>query len=131
MDKIDKKIIEILKKNAREKYVRIAKEVNLTEGAVRQRVNKMISRDIIKRFTVDLGTTIEAIVLIKTDPLKTKSITQQLTTIFDKIFEVSGEYDIAALVEVDDIDKLNYKIDEIRKIKGVIDTNTLIRLFKS
>ena len=131
MDKIDKKIIEILKKNAREKYVRIAKEVNLTEGAVRQRVNKMISRDIIKRFTVDLGTTIEAIVLIKTDPLKTKSITQQLTTIFDKIFEVSGEYDIAVLVEVDDIDKLNYKIDEIRKIKGVIDTNTLIRLFKS
>jgi len=131
MDKIDKKIIEILKKNAREKYVRIAKEVNLTEGAVRQRVNKMISRDIIKRFTVDLGTTIEAIVLIKTDPLKTKSITQQLTTIFDKIFEVSGEYDIAALVEVDDMDELNYKIDEIRKIKGVIDTNTLIRLFKS
>lgn len=131
MDKIDKKIIEILKKNAREKYVRIAKEVNLTEGAIRQRVNKMISRDIIKRFTVDLGTTIEAIVLIKTDPLKTKSITQQLTTIFDKIFEVSGEYDIAALVEVDDMDELNYKIDEIRKIKGVIDTNTLIRLFKS
>ncbi|MCK4243575.1 Lrp/AsnC family transcriptional regulator [Candidatus Bathyarchaeota archaeon] len=131
MDKINKKIIEILKKNAREKYVRIAKEVNLTEGAVRQRVNKMISQNIIKRFTVDLGTTIEAIVLIKTDPLKTKSITQQLTTIFDKIFEVSGEYDIAALVEVDDIDKLNYKIDEIRKIKGVIDTNTLIRLFKS
>ena len=131
MDKINKKIIEILKKNAREKYVRIAKEVNLTEGAVRQRVNKMISQNIIKRFTVDLGTTIEAIVLIKTDPLKTKSITQQLTTIFDKIFEVSGEYDIAALVEVDDIDKLNYKIDEIRKIEGVIDTNTLIRLFKS
>ena len=131
MDKINKKIIEILKKNAREKYVRIAKEVNLTEGAVRQRVNKMISQNIIKRFTVDLGTTIEAIVLIKTDPLKTKSITQQLTTIFNKIFEVSGEYDIAALVEVDDIDKLNYKIDEIRKIKGVIDTNTLIRLFKS
>ncbi len=131
MDKIDKKIIEILKKNAREKYVRIAKEVNLTEGAVRQRVNKMISQNIIKRFTVDLGTTIEAIVLIKTDPLKTKSITQQLTTIFNKIFEVSGEYDIAALVEVDDMDELNYKIDEIRKIKGVIDTNTLIRLFKS
>ncbi len=131
MDKINKKIIEILKKNAREKYVRIAKEVNLTEGAVRQRVNKMISRDIIKRFTVDLGITIDAIVLIKTDPLKTKSITRQLTTIFNKIFEVSGEYDIAALVEVDDMDELNYKIDEIRKSKGVIDTNTLIRLFKS
>ena len=128
MDNIDKEILRILKENAREKFVVIAKKVGLSEGAVRQRIKKMIRLEIIGRFTVDLVTFTEAFVMIKTDPVETKAITKQVKANFEKVYEVSGEYDIALLLTTENIDELNDKVDEIRKIQGVIDTNTLIRL---
>jgi len=128
VDDIDKKILELLKKNAREKYVKIAKEVSLTEGAVRQRVKKMTNLGIIRRFTVDIGTAVEAIILVNTDPAETNKITRQMKEISGKVYEVSGEYDIAVLVEADNMDELNNKVDEVRRIQGVLNTNTLIRL---
>ncbi|MEX2738288.1 MAG: AsnC family transcriptional regulator [Candidatus Wukongarchaeota archaeon] len=128
MDNFDKEILRILKENAREKFVIIAKKVGLSEGAVRQRIKKMIRLGIIGRFTVDMGAFTEAFVMIKTDPVETKAITKQVKTKFEKVYEVSGEYDIALLLTTENIDELNDKVDEIRKIKGVIDTNTLIRL---
>ena len=130
MDETDKKILEILKKDAREKYVKIAKEVGLTEGAIRQRIKKMMSRGTIRRFTVDVGTAVEAIILINTSPTDTSKITRQMKEISSKVYEVSGEYDVAALVEADDMDELNSKVDDVRKLRGVVNTNTLIRLLK-
>jgi len=128
MDDTDKKILELLKKNAREKYVKIAREISLTEGAVRQRVKKMMNLGVIRRFTVDIGTAVEAIILVNTDPAETNKITQQMKEISDKVYEVSGEYDIAILVKADNMDELNSKVDEVRRIQGVFNTNTLIRL---
>jgi Lrp/AsnC family transcriptional regulator of lysine biosynthesis len=128
VDDTDKKILELLKKNAREKYVKIAKEVSLTEGAVRQRVKKMMNLGIIRRFTVDIGTAVEAIILVNTDPAETNKITRQMKEASGKVYEVSGEYDIAVLVEADNMDELNSKVDKVRRIQGVLNTNTLIRL---
>ena len=42
MNEIDLKILEILKKNSRTKYVTIGEEIGLTEGAVRRRIEKMM-----------------------------------------------------------------------------------------
>ncbi|HDN62475.1 MAG TPA: AsnC family transcriptional regulator, partial [Candidatus Bathyarchaeota archaeon] len=42
MDEIDRKILKLLKENARRSYVEIGKIVGLTEGAVRRRVKKLI-----------------------------------------------------------------------------------------
>jgi Lrp/AsnC family transcriptional regulator of lysine biosynthesis len=128
MDAIDKEILNILKENAREKFVIIAKKVGLSEGTVRQRIKKMIRVGIIGRFTVELGNFTEAFVMINTDPVETKAITKQVKSKFEKAYEVSGEYDIALLLLTKNIDELNDRVDEIRKIRGVIDTNTLIRL---
>jgi DNA-binding Lrp family transcriptional regulator len=128
MDNKDRLILAILKRNSREKYVNIAKKVNLTEGAIRQRITKLVKNGIIQRFTIDLGIVVEAIILVKTNLGKTKTIIQQLKTLSEKVYEVSGEYDIAVLVDAKDMDKLNLKIDDIRHLGGVIETNTLIRL---
>ncbi|MCD6223102.1 MAG: AsnC family transcriptional regulator, partial [Thermoplasmata archaeon] len=41
IDEIDKKILEILSNNARTPYTQIAKDVGLSEGAIRKRVAAM------------------------------------------------------------------------------------------
>jgi DNA-binding Lrp family transcriptional regulator len=70
----------------------------------------------------------EGVVLIETKPTKTKEITSKIKKIANRIFEVSGTYDIAALIKSYTIEELNEKIDEIRKITSVKKTDTLIKL---
>ncbi|RJS76920.1 Lrp/AsnC family transcriptional regulator [Candidatus Bathyarchaeota archaeon] len=128
MDEIDLKILKILKQNSRAKYVRIAESVGLTEGAVRRRIRALTATGIIKRFTVETAAEFEGIVLVETMPTTTKNITSTIEKIATRVFEVSGDYDVAALIQAFTMDELNRKIDEIRKLPGVQNTNTLIKL---
>lgn len=128
MDEIDLKILEILRRNARTKYVEISGSVGLTEGAVRRRVKEMVKRGVIKRFTVETSVEFEGIVLVKTVPTKTGEATSQIKKLADRVFETSGDYDVAALISAYTIDELNRKIDEIRRLPQVLTTNTLIKL---
>jgi len=128
MDEIDVKILEILKQDSRTKYVKIAETIGLTEGAVRRRVKNLLEQGIIRRFTVETKAEVEAIVLVKTDPAQTRSVTLKIWEISDKVFEVSGDYDVAALIQAYNIENLNRKVDEIRRLPFVLSTNTLISL---
>ena len=128
MDEIDLRILKILKRNARTKYVEIAKTVGLTEGAVRRRVQELVKKGIIKRFTIETTVEVEGIVLIKTEPMYTKEATTEVSKIAERVFETSGDYDIAALIQAQTIEELNRKIDEIRRLSSVLSTNTLVKL---
>jgi len=128
MDDIDLKILKILKDDARAKYVDIARRVGLTEGAVRRRIKRLLSEGIIKKFTIETSVEFEGIVLIETEPTMTNEVARNIKRVATKTFEVSGDYDIAAFIQAYTIDELNGKIDAIRDLPGVLNTNTLIKL---
>ena len=44
------------------------------------------------------------------------------------IYEITGQYDIAVIIVAPTIAEINKYIDEVRKIEGVSDTNTVIIL---
>jgi DNA-binding Lrp family transcriptional regulator len=44
------------------------------------------------------------------------------------VYEITGQYDIAAIIAAPAIAEINKCIDDIRKIEGVSDTNTVIIL---
>ena len=44
------------------------------------------------------------------------------------IYEITGQYDIIAILSADNITEVNNCIDEIRTIDGVSDSNTIIIL---
>jgi len=128
VDQVNLEILRILKENARAKYVEIAKKVGLTEGAVRRRIKQLKEEGIIRRFTIETSIDFEGIVLVETEPARTREVTREIRKITDKVFEVSGEYDIAALIQAYTIEELNAKIDEIRNLPWVLNTKTLIKL---
>jgi len=128
MDKIDVKILELLRRDSRTKYVKIAEIVGLTEGAVRRRIKKMLEDGTIRGFTIETKAEVEGIVLVKTGPDQTRDAAFKIKEISDRVFEVSGGYDIAASIQAYSIEELNKKVDEIRKLPEVLDTNTLIKL---
>lgn len=128
MDQIDFRILSILKENSRAKYVDIARIVGLTEGAVRRRIRQLKDEGIIRKFTIETSVELEGIVLIETKAAKTEEVKEGAKKIANRVFEISGEYDIAALIQAYTIDELNGKIDEIRKLPHVVNTKTLIKL---
>jgi DNA-binding Lrp family transcriptional regulator len=132
-DKIDEKIIEFLKKDARESFVDIGKKLNLSESAVRRRVKNLVDSGIIKKFTVEVGdaNATSAIVLISVDSaMDTSKVSSRLTKIegVKTIYEITGQYDITVIITAPSIKEINGCIDSLRKIPGVVDTNTVIIL---
>ncbi len=133
MDSIDEKIISILKEDARRPFVEIAKEVGLSESAVRRRVKALVDNGIIKKFTIELasGDKTSALTLISVSPsIDTSKVSEKLKGLkgVDTVYEITGQYDIVAIMSAPTITEINKCIDSIRRIEGVDDTNTVIIL---
>ncbi|HKG29808.1 MAG TPA: HTH-type transcriptional regulator LysM [Nitrososphaeraceae archaeon] len=133
IDPLDDKIIRILQSNSRKSFVEIADEIRLSESAVRRRVKHLIDSGIIKRFTIELESSnkTSAIALISvTSTADTSIVSSNLMKLsgVDVIYEITGQYDIAAIIVAPTIAEINNYIDDVRKIEGVSDTNTVIIL---
>ena len=134
-DKIDEKIIEYLKEDSRESFVDIGKKLKLSESAVRRRVKQLVDNGTIKKFTLELGeeNTTSAIVLVSVDSsTDTSKVSAKLAKLngVKVVYEITGQYDITTIISASNITEINNSIDALRKIPGVIDTNTVIILRK-
>jgi len=129
MDALDWKILEILRADARAPNVVIARRLRVTEGTVRNRIRRMVADRTIRSFTVDAEENgSRALVLIRTQTDRTPSVVRALRGLATDLFETAGSYDIAALLRCEDIEHLNTTIDQIRAIRGVVETHTLVAL---
>lgn len=131
MDDTDVKILGLLRENSRMKNTEIARQINLTERAVRARIEKLTRERVIKKFTVETSPIgVEGIVLIDTNVGRTTAVKEMARQLSDSVFECSGEYDVAVRLRADSLDELNKKVDELRAFPGVLRTSTLIKLIE-
>ncbi len=133
VDAIDEKIIKALTENSRKTYVDIGNTVGLSEGAVRNRVQTLIRSGTIRKFTVEVAPSIRvrSLTMISVDPsIPTYAVSKRVEELsgIESIYEVTGEYDIVCVVSQRDIEGLNQTIEEIRKLDGIVKTNTVIVL---
>ncbi len=134
-DKVDEKIIGYLKEDSRESFVDIGKKLKLSESAVRRRVKNLVDSGTIKKFTLELGeeNTTSAIVLVSVDSATdTSKVSLKLAKLdgVKTVYEITGQYDITTIMSATNIAEINSSIDALRKISGVVDTNTVIILKK-
>jgi Lrp/AsnC family transcriptional regulator for asnA, asnC and gidA len=132
MDSMDEEILAILKKDARMPFVSIAKKLRTSEGTIRARVKKMMNEGIIRGFTVKTASkNVKALVEIKINVnINTTNISQRIKKIpgVDSVYEVSGDNDIVALVDVMSTRELNGIIEQIRRQEDTIATKTQLIL---
>jgi DNA-binding Lrp family transcriptional regulator len=134
-DKIDENIIGYLKEYSRESFVDIGKKLKLSESAVRRRVKNLVDSGTIKKFTVEVGeeNATSAIVLVSVDSTTdTSKVSLKLAKLdgVKTVYEITGQYDITTIISASSIAEINNTIDALRKISGVVDTNTVIILKK-
>jgi DNA-binding Lrp family transcriptional regulator len=133
MDETDKKIIKILKDDSRAGYVEIGNQIGLSEGAVRKRIKTLTDDHTIRKFTVKIGVAegAEAITLLTVNPAyPTQEVTKRIQLIpnVETIYEVTGEYDIVAVISGINVVEVNECIEKIRRVEGIMKTNTMIVL---
>ena len=131
-NKIDESVLEFLRKDSRESFVEIGKKLKLSESAIRHRVKNMVGSGTITKFTIEEGGgQPEALVMVSADSsIDTSKVSLKLTKLgaIKKIYEITGQYDICVIIQAPSINEINACIDDLRKITGVTDTNTVIIL---
>ena len=132
-DKIDEKIIEALRNDSRESFVDIGKKLKLSESAVRRRVKNLVDSGTIKKFTIEVGeeNSTKAIILVSVDSgMDTSKVSTKLTKLdgVKTVYEITGQYDIIVIMSAPNITEINSSIDAIRKVPGVVDSNSVIIL---
>lgn len=132
MDDINRKILSLLQEDSRTSYVDIAEKLGISEGTVRNRVEKMQSKGIIEKFTVKFGEEemLRAFVMVR---LSTDADVSKLVKKFPEdfdIFEIAGDHDLLAEIHRANASEINEAVDAIRSLDGVISTKTYMVLDK-
>ena len=133
MDEKDIQIITLLKDNSRAAYGDIGAKIGLSEGAVRKRIKTLTDEGIIRKFTVKIGVAegAQAITLLATNPSHpTQEVSKRIQEIpnVETTYEVTGEYDIVAVISGMNVMEVNECIEKIRRVEGIMKTNTMIVL---
>ncbi|WP_306056411.1 Lrp/AsnC family transcriptional regulator [Natronococcus wangiae] len=132
MDDLDRRILDMLRRDARTPYTEIADEVGTSEGTVRNRVERMMGDDVIERFTISTRTgnvkaMIEVSVAVDVD---TKAVSERMAEWeeVDFVWMVSGEQDVVLVVDAADTRGVNDLITQARDQDEVVSTKTRLIL---
>lgn len=132
MDDLDREILDILRRDARTPYTEIAARVGTSEGTIRNRVDALVESGVIERFTVATRTgNVKAMIELSVDVnVHTGRVAAQLAEWeqVDLVWQVSGEEDIALVVDIADTEGLNSLITQARDIDEVVSTKTRLIL---
>ena len=132
MDDLDRRILNVLRRDSRTPYTEIAERVGTSEGTVRNRVEQLIEDGTIERFTVTTRTgnikaMIEVGVAVDVD---TSAVSKRMTEWpeVDFVWQVSGEQDVVLVVDAADTAAVNALITQARELDDVVSTKTRLIL---
>lgn len=134
LDDVSKAIIEQLQEDGRRSYAEIGKAVGLSEAAVRQRVQKLTEAGVMQVVAVtdpmQLGFYRQAMIGLRCSG-DTRAIADKLAALqaVDYVVLTAGSFDIMAEVVCEsDEDLINLLNEQIRKLEGVVSTETFVYL---
>ncbi len=134
IDKKDEKIIEILRKDGRTSYSKLAKAIGLSDVAVKKRLDNLFYNNVIYNISAKInwkkiGYNYEAVVGIKTMAGKTGDIASQLSK--DQrilsVYAVVGEYDLVARLISKNMDDIrDFVENKLTKADGILEARTSV-----
>ena len=122
MDALDRTIIELLATDARTPYAQIAKECDVANATVHQRVKRLRERGVIRGFRLELdwdavGLPVTAVISINSRTAKPLAeVAEDLRSVpyVTNCVAVTGEFDLYVTVRARSTDHLGRLVDRIR-----------------
>ena len=143
IDKKDHSVLEILKESSKLTTSQIAKKLNMPITTVHNRIKKLESSGVIKKFTIIpnyklLDLSILSYILItvnytsrKGEQLQQRDIAKKIKSLqeVEEVNIMAGVTDLLIKIRVKDIDSLNeFIVDKLRNIDGIDKTQTMMVL---
>jgi Lrp/AsnC family transcriptional regulator for asnA, asnC and gidA len=127
MDKIDLQILKELTKDAQTSFLRIAEKIGVSPKTVQTRYEKLKEKGVILRSTITLdlskiGYQGKAYLMITNAPNQNKKKTTDALKQMQNIFlfsEIIGDFDVLAIVAVNDFKSIISLVNAIRKLPSV------------
>lgn len=131
MDDIDKKIIGLLRENARMPLKTLAAEVGLARSSARQRIDKLEQRGVIRGYHADVAESvaapsIRAFLLLRLTMTPAKDALKRISAMrrVRRFYSVSGDIDLIVEIEAATMLELNDTRDTIANLAQVADVTT-------
>ncbi len=137
LDDIDRAIIELLQADGRMPYTKVATEVGLTEGAIRQRVQRLTDAGVMQIVAVtdpmSLGVRRVAMIgaRVRGDAEATASELAAMVEV-EYLVATAGRYDLMFEVVADDDERLMLLMSRLRGREDIVEAEAFVclKLFK-
>jgi DNA-binding Lrp family transcriptional regulator len=135
LDDTDRKLLNLLRADARESVSALARKLDLARSTVQERIARLERSGIIAGYTIRSGEDfaerqIAAHVMISVDPKMAASVTADLKKMPEvrSLAAISGTFDMMAEVAAETTAKIDTILDAIGRLKGVQKTMSSIVL---
>lgn len=129
IDVLDMQIIKCLTDNARTTYRAIAEEAGVSEATVKNRIDALMEKGVIQKFTVvldyhKLGRAIKSFIGLKVQPAKLHPIVDHMKEHTDVhvLYRTSGDVDLLLEVIFERMEDLNAFLEKELALDGILGT---------
>ena len=140
LDNTDERLISALRRDSRKSLSELSGELGLSRTTVRTRMERLVSSGVILGFSVVLKdeakhAAVRALMLLGIEGRGTDRIVHRLNGFptVERIHSTNGKWDLIIEIGTDSLEELDIVISEIRKIDGVMisETNLLLSTRRS
>ena len=135
MKPVDKKLLSLLKSDARMSTSDLARTLDLSRSTIQSKIKKLEQEGVIKGYTVVYGdeykqSLVTAHVLIKVVQKLTAKTNRELSNIpeVSALHAISGDFDLIVMLKAESTQALSRILDEISNLDGVERTNSSVIL---
>ena len=132
LDAIDRKIVDVLRQDARLSVSELATQANVSRANAYNRLGRLTTDGVIRRFTVDvdhraLGHTITALILMDIDQHAWRAVENEVMELpgVDYVALTTGTFDVVVLVRAPDMETLrDVVLERLQSMPAVRSTQT-------
>lgn len=135
MDDLDRRLIALLRENARTPTATLAKTLKVSRGTVQNRLDRMIASGALLGFTIRLGaeddaSRVRAMTTIEIKGGQSAAILAALRGIgpVRAVHATNGRWDMVAELDTPDLAAFSAALDAIRAVDGIVATETSLLL---
>ncbi len=131
----DRRLIAALREDGRASVSTLAATLGLARGTVRNRIDALLARGVIRRFTVELGVDhepeiVRAVMSIEINGAQTRAVVRALSNMPEvtAVHSTNGAWDLVAEIRTATLPEFDRVLREVRALPGVSNSETSLLL---
>ena len=135
MDDLDRKLMALLRTDARASASKLAADLKVSRGTVQNRIDRMLARGTIQGFTIRARPDVEAeriraVMCIEIKGERSSAVVKALRGFPEvaAIHTTNGRWDLVVELDTESLSAFSRTLDEIRRIEGIAATETNLLL---